>query len=109
MALNGIKSRFRGARDEPHVAPATVPSDEVHEMSTVDPPGEHDDMEKQLGTTVDQGVLTIEAVQAIWGKKGRWLIIVGLALIMIIYEIDNSTVYIYSRRLALYNLIKHGH
>lgn len=78
-------------------------------MSTADRPEEHDDMEKQVGAPVEQGVATIEAVQAIWGKKGRWLIIVGLAFIMIIYEIDNSTVYIYSRMFTLQSLIERCH
>ncbi|KAF5494697.1 MFS siderochrome iron transporter C [Colletotrichum siamense] len=45
---------------------------------------------------VESGVGTIEAVQAIWGKKGRWLVITGLALIMIVYEFDNTTVAIYN-------------
>ncbi|KAI2463886.1 MFS general substrate transporter [Annulohypoxylon bovei var. microspora] len=55
------------------------------------------DSEKQFTSNVpvETGTTTIEAVQAIWGKRGRWLVIVGLCLIMIVYEIDNSTVYIY--------------
>ncbi|XDG08144.1 hypothetical protein ABKA04_007759 [Annulohypoxylon sp. FPYF3050] len=55
------------------------------------------DAEKQIisNAPVETGTTTIEAVQAIWGKKGRWLVIAGLCLIMIMYEIDNSTVYIY--------------
>ncbi|KAI1445519.1 MFS general substrate transporter [Annulohypoxylon stygium] len=55
------------------------------------------DAEKQIisNAPVETGTTTIEAVQAIWGKKGRWLVIAGLCLIMIVYEIDNSTVYIY--------------
>ncbi|KAI1137655.1 MFS general substrate transporter [Hypoxylon sp. FL0543] len=44
---------------------------------------------------VEAGTTAIEAAQTIWGKKGRWLVIAGLCLIMIVYEIDNSTVYIY--------------
>ncbi|KAI0886432.1 MFS general substrate transporter [Annulohypoxylon maeteangense] len=55
------------------------------------------DSEKQTtsNVAVETGATTIEAVQVIWGKKGRWLVIAGLCLIMIVYEIDNSTVYIY--------------
>ncbi|KAI0010811.1 MFS general substrate transporter [Xylariaceae sp. FL0662B] len=54
------------------------------------------DGEKQIvDVPVEAGVSTIQAAQAIWGEKGRWLIIAGLCLIMILYEIDNSTVYIY--------------
>ncbi|KAI5456838.1 hypothetical protein BGZ63DRAFT_428279 [Mariannaea sp. PMI_226] len=53
--------------------------------------------EKNIGVnTVEAGVSGIEAAQAIWGKRGRWLIIAGLAMLMIIYELDNSTVYIYN-------------
>ncbi|OTA99598.1 hypothetical protein M426DRAFT_324993 [Hypoxylon sp. CI-4A] len=67
-------------------------------------PGEEDDMgqvntdaEKQtiVNAPIDTGTSTIEAAQAIWGKRGRWLIIAGLCMIMMVYEIDNSTVYIY--------------
>ncbi|OAA64579.1 Major facilitator superfamily domain, general substrate transporter [Niveomyces insectorum RCEF 264] len=50
----------------------------------------------QQAESKDVGVETVEAAQAIWGKKGRWLEILGLALVMIVYEIDNSTVYIYN-------------
>ncbi|KAI2776008.1 MFS general substrate transporter [Daldinia loculata] len=45
--------------------------------------------------SVETGTTTIEVVQAIWGRRGRLLVIIGLCLIMIVYEIDNSTVYIY--------------
>ncbi|KAI0844268.1 MFS general substrate transporter [Daldinia vernicosa] len=45
--------------------------------------------------SVETGTTAIEVVQAIWGRRGRLLVITGLCLIMIVYEIDNSTVYIY--------------
>ncbi|KAI0173001.1 major facilitator superfamily domain-containing protein [Hypoxylon sp. FL1284] len=52
--------------------------------------------EKRTPTTsAETGTAIIEASQVIWGRKGQWLIIAGLCLIMIVYEIDNSTVYIY--------------
>lgn len=37
------------------------------------------DAEKQIisNAPVETGTTTIEAVQAIWGKKGRWLVIAG--------------------------------
>ncbi|KAJ5732735.1 siderochrome-iron transporter [Penicillium malachiteum] len=44
----------------------------------------------------EAGASTIEATTAVWGKKGRWLVIAGIAMIMVIYELDNSTVYIYN-------------
>lgn len=41
------------------------------------------------------GVAGIEAMQVVWGTKGRWILIAGLALMMVIFELDNSTVYNY--------------
>ncbi|KAL4972939.1 major facilitator superfamily domain-containing protein [Aspergillus desertorum] len=38
------------------------------------------------------GVTKIKAVEAVGGKKGKYLMCAGLAMIMIIYELDNSTV-----------------
>ncbi|KAI9368329.1 major facilitator superfamily domain-containing protein [Aspergillus egyptiacus] len=38
------------------------------------------------------GVSKIKAVEALGGKKGRYFMYAGLAMIMIIYELDNSTV-----------------
>ncbi|ORY60669.1 major facilitator superfamily domain-containing protein [Pseudomassariella vexata] len=57
---------------------------------------DHDDEKGQVSAPVDPGVQTIEAAKALWGRHGRWLIIAGLGLVMTIYEIDNSTVYIYN-------------
>ncbi|KAJ5936836.1 siderochrome-iron transporter [Penicillium verhagenii] len=57
------------------------------------------EMEKgAVGEVVEReiGVSRIEAATAVWGKQGRWLVIIGLAMIMVIYELDNSTVYIYN-------------
>ncbi|KUI70305.1 Siderophore iron transporter 1 [Cytospora mali] len=42
---------------------------------------------ESVALTAEAGVATIEAAQAVWGKRGRYLLIIG--------EIDNSTVYIY--------------
>ncbi|KAL2823831.1 major facilitator superfamily domain-containing protein [Aspergillus cavernicola] len=38
------------------------------------------------------GVTKIKAVEAVGGKKGKYFMYAGLAMIMIIYELDNSTV-----------------
>ncbi|KAL3448125.1 major facilitator superfamily domain-containing protein [Aspergillus insuetus] len=38
------------------------------------------------------GVTKIKAVEAVGGKKGKYLMYAGLAMIMVIYELDNSTV-----------------
>ncbi|KAI5860939.1 MFS general substrate transporter [Durotheca rogersii] len=52
--------------------------------------------EKQsIDVSVVAGTTVIEASQAIWGRKGRWLVIAGLCLLMIVYEVDNTTVSIY--------------
>jgi hypothetical protein len=32
----------------------------------------------------EPGVARVEALQALWGKKGKWLVISGLAMVMII-------------------------
>jgi len=32
---------------------------------------------------VDPGVASVEAIQAVWGKKGKYIIIAGLAMVMI--------------------------
>ncbi|KAI1658577.1 MFS general substrate transporter [Daldinia decipiens] len=45
--------------------------------------------------SVETGTVVIDVVQVVWGRRGRFLVIIGLCLIMIVYEIDNSTVYIY--------------
>ncbi|TVY32315.1 Siderophore iron transporter [Lachnellula occidentalis] len=46
-------------------------------------------------TDVEGGVVRVEAVQAVWGKYGKYIIIGGIAMMMIMYELDNSTVYVY--------------
>ncbi|KAE8155296.1 major facilitator superfamily domain-containing protein [Aspergillus avenaceus] len=38
------------------------------------------------------GAVKIEAVEAVGGRKGRYLLYIGLAMVMIIFELDNSTV-----------------
>ncbi|KAL2867642.1 putative siderochrome-iron transporter [Aspergillus lucknowensis] len=38
------------------------------------------------------GVSKIKAVEAVGGRKGRYFMYAGLAMVMVIYELDNSTV-----------------
>ncbi|KOC07791.1 siderochrome-iron transporter [Aspergillus flavus AF70] len=38
------------------------------------------------------GAVKIEAVEAVGGRKGRYLLYIGLVLVMVIFELDNSTV-----------------
>ncbi|KAJ5768905.1 siderochrome-iron transporter [Penicillium odoratum] len=49
---------------------------------------------EEIGT--EAALSGIEATTAVWGNKGRGLVIIGLAMITIIYELDNSTVYVYN-------------
>ncbi|KAI1372505.1 MFS general substrate transporter [Hypoxylon crocopeplum] len=81
--------------DLPAHRPVAAVSDRGHEPEIEASTTQVDDEKQIASVPLEAGTITIEASQAIWGKKGRWLIIAGLCLIMIIYEIDNSTVYIY--------------
>ncbi|KAI9732265.1 MAG: hypothetical protein M1818_007584 [Claussenomyces sp. TS43310] len=45
---------------------------------------------------VERGVSNVEAAQAVWGKYGKWYIAAGIAMMMVLYELDNSTVYVYN-------------
>ncbi|OJJ50379.1 hypothetical protein ASPZODRAFT_1158477 [Penicilliopsis zonata CBS 506.65] len=38
------------------------------------------------------GAAKIEAIESVWGKRGRYMLYLGLAMMMIIFELDNSTV-----------------
>lgn len=87
-----FRAKSRGEQDPPARANQVAESDQRQlEHRDID-----HDAEKQTATPVVSGVATIEAAQAIWGQRGRWLVIIGLALVMIIFEIDNATVYIYN-------------
>ncbi|RYP41543.1 hypothetical protein DL767_000970 [Monosporascus sp. MG133] len=44
----------------------------------------------------ERGVALIEASQTIWGASGRKLVIFGLAMIMILFELDNTTLHVYT-------------
>ncbi|RDW62587.1 hypothetical protein BP5796_10889 [Coleophoma crateriformis] len=46
------------------------------------------------------GVARIEAVQAVWGNHGKYILWAGLAMMMLIFELDNSTVYNYQQYAA---------
>ncbi|KAK7712207.1 hypothetical protein SLS57_007883 [Botryosphaeria dothidea] len=41
------------------------------------------------------GVAKVEAIQAVYGKYGKYCLWLGLAMIMIVFELDNSTVNTY--------------
>ncbi|OJJ07564.1 hypothetical protein ASPVEDRAFT_370275 [Aspergillus versicolor CBS 583.65] len=43
-------------------------------------------------TTEVAGVTKIKAVEAVGGKTGKYIMYAGLAMVMVIYELDNSTV-----------------
>ncbi|KAI1453228.1 MFS general substrate transporter [Annulohypoxylon moriforme] len=88
-----------GPLDDPPARPPAVTPTQGNPNLSEDgnPQPINPDTEKQVisDAPVDTGTTTIEAIQAIWDKKARWLVIIGLCLMMIVYEIDNSTVYIY--------------
>ncbi|KAI1100038.1 MFS general substrate transporter [Jackrogersella minutella] len=88
-----------GPLDEPPACrPVTVVTDNNRDTSQEQEQEQTNvDSEKHVITNVpvETGTAAIEAAQAIWGRRGRWLVIAGLCLIMMVYEIDNSTVYIY--------------
>ncbi|CAK7235035.1 hypothetical protein SCUCBS95973_009134 [Sporothrix curviconia] len=46
-------------------------------------------------TTEVSGATKMEAIQAVWGKHGKAVIIAALVISMIAFEFDNSTVYTY--------------
>ncbi|EIN11465.1 MFS general substrate transporter [Punctularia strigosozonata HHB-11173 SS5] len=48
-----------------------------------------------VGTNALVGVAKVEAVQAVYGKYGKYCLWAGLAMMMIVFELDNSTVYTY--------------
>ncbi|PVH82237.1 siderochrome-iron transporter [Cadophora sp. DSE1049] len=45
---------------------------------------------------LESGVARVEAAQAVWGKYGFWIIAAGIGMLMLVYELDNTTVYIYN-------------
>ncbi|KAI9730435.1 MAG: hypothetical protein M1834_005945 [Cirrosporium novae-zelandiae] len=55
----------------------------------------------QLENTPEQaGVVKVEAIQAVWGQNGKYFLWAGLAMMMIIFELDNSTIYTYQNYAA---------
>lgn len=89
--ITSLKGQFRSdprpseqAADDSITVPRTA-NDVEAAGKTDDGVDDHDaDVKIRSSELVESGVGTIEAVQAIWGKKGRWLVITGLALIMIV-------------------------
>ncbi|XXH02153.1 hypothetical protein Hte_008521 [Hypoxylon texense] len=85
----------------PACRPALATSDNAQEPGRETGQTQNEvDVEKKLATSVpvEAGTVAIEASQAIWGKKGRWLIIIGGLKTVNLdgrSEIDNSTIYIY--------------
>ncbi len=82
--LDSVKQRIRPAAPEeitaapagagPDAAPGSQPPadlDALEARSTID------EKNGVLETNVEAGVATIEAAQAIWGKSGRWIVIVA--------------------------------
>jgi hypothetical protein len=52
--------------------------------------------EKPVNLSDDpSGVARIEAVQRVWGTHGKYLLWAGLAMMMLVFELDNATIYNY--------------
>lgn len=51
------------------------------------------EIQKPVYIVDNSGVARIEAIQAVWGVHGKKIIIAGLALVMVMFELDNTTVY----------------
>ncbi|PYH86258.1 siderochrome-iron transporter [Aspergillus uvarum CBS 121591] len=49
-------------------------------------------VESTPATQDSTGAAKIQAAEAVGGRKGRYLLYVGLAMMMVIYELDNATV-----------------
>lgn len=84
---NAIKAQIRWSPDEDEVAEAVDP---IHASDTPKKPIEQidiDDAEVVQKPThrpdLEGGVARVEAVQAVWGKYGKKIIIIGLAMMMI--------------------------
>lgn len=84
-----VKKHFKGPKDEEIAAAEVVRSVSNADTDTAE------GMTKHVPTTDVSGVSRVEATQAVWGKRGRYIIIAGLAMMMIVYELDNTTVYNY--------------
>ena len=82
--LDAVKQRIRAVASEeitaapagagPEAAPGSqrpADLDALEARSTID------EKNGVLETNVEAGVTTIEAAQAIWGKSGRWVVIVA--------------------------------
>ncbi|KAI1505988.1 siderochrome-iron transporter [Biscogniauxia marginata] len=55
---------------------------------------EHNNVDIEKQDNPEKGNFTTNS-HGIWGKTGWWLVITGLFLITVMYEIDNATLYIY--------------
>lgn len=72
-------------------SPAQAPVSTVHKKEDdidIQAHGDADDMEGQKPVYVpdSSGVARIEAIQAVWGKYGKKIIIAGIGFMMIMYE-----------------------
>ena len=83
--VNAIQSQFRPAAASTQAVAVSGSEAKPEHVADSKPAGDLDAMEKAvidekdavLTTPVEAGVAGIEAAQAIWGRSGRWLIIIG--------------------------------
>ncbi|KAJ5730057.1 siderochrome-iron transporter [Penicillium malachiteum] len=95
--ITAVKRQFRPTPMQPS-EPQSATRPDV-ESAGLETKSQDVSLEKGAVDTAVQaeaGASAIEATTAVWGKKGRWLVIAGIAMIMVTYELDNSTVYIYN-------------
>jgi hypothetical protein len=85
--LDAIKAQMRpapGHIDAVEVTPAApVTNKKDAEKNDIDVDIEAAE-KPVLHAPVESGVARVEAVQAVWGKHGKWIIICGLAMMMTI-------------------------
>ena len=73
--LDTVKTQLR-----PAVAEQASPLDEDHEIEEgleMSPSRVEVEKPTDVNAATETGVVTIEAAQAVWGKRGRYLIIAG--------------------------------
>ncbi|PYH97613.1 siderochrome-iron transporter [Aspergillus ellipticus CBS 707.79] len=77
---------FRPSAAEDAVHPSLTTADEKHANFDIT-------VQESIPVSPDgTGAAKIQAAEAVSGRKGRYLLFAGLAMMMVIYELDNSTV-----------------
>ncbi|QKX60392.1 uncharacterized protein TRUGW13939_07537 [Talaromyces rugulosus] len=78
-----------------HLRPSGTGNDDgntIHEFPLEEQKTADGDLKKPTPEPEAAGVAKIQAAQAVWGRTGKSFLYLGLAMIMIIFELDNITV-----------------